>query len=1391
MAEEFVPIPINKASNEFVPVPVKSEDPKELDQQFYDDTFLGELGEGIVSGASKVVEGVAGLASIVPDVAFGTNYGDKVTETAEAFRDSLGIDPTGVVGVGAEVISQFVYLPVKAASLAGKGYMAARALKKGKTAAAMPLTRSERFALASKQLGAAGLAEVAVTTDGTTTLGDWVDMGPTQTEDLIGLHGQEKALARLGNRAKIAGESLGLGTAIGGALGVVGRSAPAQGFAKGASAKMEQAAQNIDDLLLRRGTAEPGSPEALSKLESFIADAVQFSRYRGALPEEVARKKLLVESEIGAEVTKAKAIEKKFNTQLELAMKKMKADSILDRVGVSNKMEEYLTEADESLKAKLLGELPIEIRPNVKAMREHVTELSTKTLKGDFLGMEGNNFVTKSGKNLKDVIQEDVNSYLRIKFKAFEDSKYVPTKKSVTEARDYFRSNPVAAEKELTRLAKGDAFKTVLPDEFMKTNGLSRIDGPDGIKIETGGKVTDETAKKAQEAFLARHTLKARGTFEGGRVAKDRLDMGMVISRKEPMPQELNALLGKVTNPQQSYLATVADLAQFNAVDDYYGTVARLADAGQAGTIGRLFVNPKNISEEAADSLIKSKGYVKLGSDDAPSMVTKKGQELTEAEFLAKSQGWGNLTGYLVPRTVYKDLTNTVLAEDSFGSLITRGVVGTFLKGKGVSQYSKTVLSPITQVRNFTTAVSFALANGNIPMIGRGGSLKDSAQMVFANITNKGTDAVLDDLLDAQRRGTIGTNAELREIQDTLNKGLELSARAPTNFFEAVLGENLARSIGKVTTPLESVYQASDDFWKYFNYNAEQAKIRNILSKPIDAKNKLFLTDAEKVSYLTKNGRDLTPQQTLKLDNTTDPEEFAALLDDLIKDRAAQIVRDTVPNYSKASSDLVRFARKLPVGSFITFPAEMYRTSFNIIKQSLDDMASDIPAVQARGQQRLLGFTSVAAVAPLAAADLASAVSEVPKDVMEAYKRSFGAPWEKGATLLALGKDKDSNVLSYANFSTSNPYDTLFRFANRAVTEGQKSISEGQDPDDVMMRLMTSTLGEFFSPFLDEAMLTESMLDITVRGGRTRTGARVFNPEDSYGDKGSKMFLHVMDTLLPSLIPVNVTGGEIEPSRFARGFVGSMFPDLINPKDKLNRERELTTELLRQFSGVSPLEFDPSKSLVYAARRFNRGQSDARRIFNSRVDDANATSESLKAAYIDANEAKLRVDRQYYQMFQDLKTIGMSEREIKKILKAKNIGSVKSVLRGEFNPFDITDTNKKSLKEAGTRDIFPRDEIRAIRSSFKRIPLDERREPVPEPRTVETSQAAPVDAFVPRPVTSTPASVPVDTFVPRPVTSTPAAEPGILSNLYDRARTLAPGLLGDPKNQSIVDRANQ
>ena len=1318
MAEEYTPPPIVGAYvpppivGAYVPPPIVEEESE--DKQFYDDTLLGELGEGVASGVTKLVEGVSGLAAIPVDAATGSNYGDQITQAGEDLRDSLGLDPEGFVGKGSEIVSQFVYLPVKLASMAGRGYQALRAARLGKTkAATTPLTRGERFGLAASQIGAAGLGEIAVTTDGTTTIGDWVEMGPTQTEDLIGLRGQEKAMARLRNRLRSTAEATGLGAGVAGALGALGRTSAGQGVAKAVSAKLDKVGQNIDDLLYQRMTARPGTSEELGFFKSKLADAIAFSRYRGFLPDEVATKRLLIEGEVSAEIKKAERTLKQLDKQIDVSLKKMKPNSQLDRVGIMSKVEEFLTETDLKTKAGILGQIPADLRPNVQAMRDHVDSLSERLKGGSFLSSDP---VTPDGNSIKDIIDDGIGSYLRRRYRVFEDAKYTPTRESIDAARSFFQGNKTATEKELTRLSKADPFNSALDEDFMLKNGLSKT--PDG-EIKVGAQVTPAAAQKAQEAFLSKYAVKGRAALGGGRVARDRLDTNMFIDR-ENVPKALRQLMGEIDDPKQAYLGTVADLAQFNAVDDYFGTVAKLAEQNQG--VGKLFVDASKLSPEQQAGLVEQ-GYVRLGSKEAPTMVGASGREMTEVEELVNTQGWGSLSGYMVPQSIYKDLTNAVLAEDSFGALITRGVIGTFLKGKGISQYSKTVLSPITQIRNFTTAVSFGLANGNVPIIGRGGSLSDSAKLVFSNITSKGSDEVFADLADAQNRGVLGTNAELREIQDTLSKGVDVTARGPRNFSEAVLGEKLGGALRKGTKPLEDLYQGSDDFWKYFSYNAEQAKIRNALAKA---------TDEQKIAYLTK-GRGVTTKQKAQ----------DGLIEELIKDRAAQIVRDTVPNYSKAGSELVRFGRKLPVGSFITFPAEMYRTSFNIVRQAIDDMASDIPAIQARGRQRLIGFTTVAGVAPLAAVDLGSAMSGVPKEIMEAYKRSFGAPWEKGAILIPIEQDEDGNV-KYFNYSTSNPYDTLFRFANRAFTEADAAISSGQSVDKVFTDTMIATLGEAFAPFMDEAMLTESLLDISVRGGKTSTGAQVYNPEDSSGTKGQKMFNHVLDTLMPSLIPLNVSSGEFEPSRFARGVIGSQFPDLIDPKDKFQRERNLTEEVFRQFSGVTPLEFNLKKNLGFAAGRLNRAQGNAKRIFNRHTDDGNATGDSLFEAYVASNEAKLRVDREYYRMVKDLEIMGLTTSEIRRELKKQGISGARDILRNEFEPFKLSDRNKKDMRETGKYAEFPRQKYLEYRRAMKNVPLD-------VPLDVELPSSSVESGYTPPPV--------VSDYTPPPVVSAPAPAP--------------------------------
>lgn len=1285
-------------------------EPVEDDKQFYDDTLVGEFGEGVVSGVIGIGEGLAGLGAMAVDLAAGTDYGDQVTAGAEALRDAMGLDPEGFVGKGTEIVTQFVVPGLGAANAVAKGAKAAR-LARG--LANTPLTKAERFGLAAKELAAAGLVDAAVSNDNTTTIADWVGMGPTQTEDLIGLKGREKALARLKNRLALGAESTALGGVIQAGLTqggkTIGDLQVTKDLAGATRQKIDDAGAWIDNLLYKRMTAAPGSAEELGSLSKGLAEAIAFSRYRGFLPENVATRRLLMDGKTQNQLKRADRILKDLESEMDSAIKNTPDTGQIDRVDVMSKVEEYLTQPDPKVKKAILDTLPKGVRQNAIRMRKHVDELSMDVLDSNLLK---ENFVTESGQSLNDLIKTNLNTYLRRRYRIFEDAKYTPTEESIKTADRFFQGNRESVEKELTDLYRRDVFKEEFSNDFLSKNGLS-IDGRgDDARVVVGAKVTDEAAKKARDAFLGRYSIKSRESLAGGYVAKDRLDTGMFASR-ESIPKPLRQLLGEIDDPRDAYLGTIADLAQFTAVDDYFGSIKDLSKSNSG--VGKLFVDGNSLSPAEAKAL-RDRGYVKLGgTDGASSMVGVVGKIPDEIDKMVNRSGWGSLDGFYVPQSIYKDLTSQVLAEDSFGAKITQATIGTWLKAKGISQYSKTVLSPITQVRNFTTAVSFALANGNMPVIGRGGSLKDSASLVFSNITNKGDDAVFEALTDAYNRGVLGTNAELREVQDILSKGLNLTAgRDPKDFVEATLGERASKTVGKVTKPLEDFYQASDDFWKFFSYEAEQAKIRHALQG----------VDPEaQIKYLTKNGADISEQAQIALQSKN-----ADAIDILIKDRAAQIVRDTVPNYNKGASGLVRFARKLPVGNFVTFPAEMYRTGVNIVKQSLDDMASDIPAVQARGRQRLLGFSSATAIIPAGVLELGYQVSGVSREEMDAYKRSFAAPWEKGAVLVPIGRTEDGKI-QYINFSTSNPYDTLSRFANRAVNEVDDAIAEGKDPGQVLGDVVIGTLGEFFAPFLDEAMLTESLVDISLRGGRTDTGAEVYNPEDDLGTKGSKMFNHVLETLLPNLVPVNVSGGEFEPSRFARGVVGQVAPGLIDPRDKLGRERTLTGEIFRQFSGVSPLEFDPAKGLEFGAYRLQQSQTNAKRMFNSRTDDVNATSNSLYDSFVQANEAKLRVDREYYQFFKDLETMGMSKSEIRRLLKKNNIGGVNAVLRGEFEPFKVTPKNYQEMRDAGTIDLFPRKDIRALQDRLRRMPLKEVRE-IEAPRTSAPKIVDPFEGIV-------------------------------------------------------------
>ncbi len=385
---------------------------------------VGNIAEGIGAGAVGAVEGVGTTLALVPDVAFGTEYGDKITRGAESLKEALDLTPEGFLGKGAEIVTQFV-VP---GGLAAKGVsIAAKTARAKKGLANVPLTRGQKFGLAAKELAAAGAVDAAVSTDGMSTIGDWAETGYTQTEDLIGLSGREKALARFRNKLRLGVESTLLGGVAQGALmaggkiiGGVAKVPKVQASARAVKQKLDDTGAAIDQLLYQRLTA----PDELSTLKRGVANVIAYGKPGGYLPRMSAEERLAIDAKVGKEVGKAERILKEFETEIDAVLPKLpdgEESGNLARAGMLSKVEEYLTQADPKIKTQILQELPEGVRSSAVQMRSHIDELSNRMIGSEFI--KNRNFTTKDGRTIKDVIDQNFNGYVRGRYRIHEDAK--------------------------------------------------------------------------------------------------------------------------------------------------------------------------------------------------------------------------------------------------------------------------------------------------------------------------------------------------------------------------------------------------------------------------------------------------------------------------------------------------------------------------------------------------------------------------------------------------------------------------------------------------------------------------------------------------------------------------------------------------------------------------------------------------------------------------------------------------------------------------------------------------------------------------------------------------------------------------------------------------------
>ena len=557
---------------------------------------------------------------------------------------------------------------------------------------------------------------------------------------------------------------------------------------------------------------------------------------------------------------------------------------------------------------------------------------------------------------------------------------------------------------------------------------------------------------------------------------------------------------------------------------------------------------------------------------------------------------------------------------------------------KATGQIGKTVFSPMTQIRNVSTASFFALASG---LIGGRVSLGDSFKLLADDLfpgKNVSAASLAKVLSKRIERGVIDTNIEVNEIKTILQQAKD------GKFSLSALMNN------PTVKRAFDLYQGGDNVWKLyaddfyqdaletaFKYNgkggaADQAYRENIIDWY-----KTVGREARKSDELASINQ--------KILNTTDIKQKEGLVREFkrlgnVEDVSAYLVTNTIPTYSKVP-EIIRAIRKLPIGNFIAFPAEILRTSAHLLNIGARELTSSNPFIRQMGARRLLGASAVFGGIGGTLAYTAEQITGVTKDKVEAFQRSAAPVYQKNATLIPLTEPNSKGEFKYFNFSYSNPYDSLVRPINAVLNAYATGQLTGREDQIVFNALfgdrLTRTPGafaEFFDPFVSESIGAEAVFDIVFRGGETREGRKIFFEQDGALERIDKSLAHLFTQLEP--------GANRSIRRVYKGVTGTF--------TQFGQQLDAKTEIGALLAGVRVEEAKPLNSMPFIITSYNKDKRNIFAEFNRNALSGNATGEQRLAAFKEYVLDSFESQKIFGQVLEDMETMGISKFKLEDIL---------------------------------------------------------------------------------------------------------------------------------------------
>ncbi len=545
---------------------------------------------------------------------------------------------------------------------------------------------------------------------------------------------------------------------------------------------------------------------------------------------------------------------------------------------------------------------------------------------------------------------------------------------------------------------------------------------------------------------------------------------------------------------------------------------------------------------------------------------------------------------------------------DALGKDRSDGWLRAIIQANAYVKIGKTVGAPTTAMRNWYSALFFTIANGHFNLL----HASKSVSGIREYFSQMGEGEKLEYLKELKRRGVVYDSPYAGEMMRLVQ-----DAGWDNTFRGSATKEKMSNFFGGI----KKFYQYGDDFWKIIGYENEWRQLK-------------------------KHG-------------------FA---EEEAKNEAAKRIRNTYPTYTLVGRGIKQLARFPLAGTFVSFPAEIIRTTGNMFRYLYRD-AKD-PRTRPMAYRRAAGMAIAAGFAHALQA-ISKAMFDIDDDDEEAI-RLQAAPWNENSNLWFQGRNEQGEI-QFLDISYTDPYNLWKRPIN-AILRNQP-----------WEKKLADVARDAFSPFFGTDIAAGAIFE-SLSNKRLDTGTEIYKENDKPADQVWDIFNHLRKSIQPGVA-----------SNMERTWKA-----LQGETTRSGRQYKLADEAWA-WAGWRVTTLDPKMALYYRSFDFSDAKTDATRTLNEVLQNPNEVSDdAIGDAYRIAQTIRTKAYGDMAKMVVAARRSGVARSQVISTLKSSGMSQadILAIMNDKIPRWRLSRQSERNAVRRA-RGLIGRDTGQIIRSRYR------------------------------------------------------------------------------------------